>query len=160
MAQGWDWIQTVTALVLGIATSTDLRTRIIPNRLLAAGFLLMAAIHGTLHPEKAGEYLLAAAAVLAGFMIMASVAKGAVGGGDIKLFALLGFGLGLETTWRIIVFSHVLAGIAVLFLWLLGRLKQGTSIPFAPYIFAGFLFATGPISARDWFSFSVFALFG
>jgi Flp pilus assembly protein protease CpaA len=160
MAFGWDWMQTVTALVLGIATLTDLRTRIIPNRLLAAGFVLMAAIHGTLQPEKVGEYLLVAAAVLAGFMIMASVAKGAVGGGDIKLFALLGFGLGLETTWRIIVFSHVLAGVVMLLLWLVGRLKKGALVPFAPYIFAGFLFATWPISVRDWFSFSVFVLFG
>ena len=82
-----------------IAAVTDLRTGLIPNALTLPALVLAVALHGILvSPLAAGLSLLGA--LLCGLTPFVFFRLGAMGGGDVKLFAALGAiagpGLGLE----------------------------------------------------------------
>lgn len=71
-------------------------------------------------------------------LIICLVTNGGIGGGDIKLVALLGIPLGLSGILLLLLLSCLLA---LLHVALLDMVKGSTpaSIPFAPYLFAGYL---------------------
>lgn len=72
-------------------------------------------------------------------LIIAMISKGGMGGGDIKLFAILGFVLG----WKLVLlaffmstfFGAIFGGIGLL----LKKVERGKPIPFAPFIALGTL---------------------
>lgn len=131
---GWFFIS-----VLIIAVQTDLRARIIPNKLtyfaIFAGLLLR-----LWHPLQPW-WDHAAAGLAAGgvFFLLAVLSKGGIGGGDIKLFIFIGFMLGVPQTALTIFLSCLLGTLYGIGLWLTGRYKRGMQVPFAPFIAAGSL---------------------
>lgn len=125
--------------ILLIAVITDLRSRIIPDWLILAGFTVLVAGHLIYHPGEILRYLLAATLYFAILLLVAAFSGGRLGGGDVKLFSLIAFGLGMHTTFYILVLSHVAAGLLVLVLLLFRRLRIGDTLPFVPFIFLGFL---------------------
>lgn len=81
-----------------------------------------------------------------GFMILFCVAlitKGGVGGGDIKLVAVLGIPFGAAGLLAILFISSVIAMIVLTILDRLNKLDV-EHIPFAPYLFLGSLIYTVP----------------
>ena len=65
---------------------------------------------------------------------MIAVVTSAMGGGDIKMMAALGFLLGLYPTLLLIFLSFVLGGILSGMLLLLKIKKRKDHIPFGPFI--------------------------
>ena len=83
---------------------------------------------------------------ITGFMILFCVAlitKGGVGGGDIKLVAVLGIPFGAAGLLAILFISSVIAMIVLTILDRLNKLDV-EHIPFAPYLFLGSLIYTVP----------------
>lgn len=83
---------------------------------------------------------------ITGFMILFCVAlitKGGVGGGDIKLVAVLGIPFGAAGLLAILFISSVIAMIVLTILDRLNKLDM-EHIPFAPYLFLGSLIYTLP----------------
>lgn len=83
---------------------------------------------------------------ITGFMILFCVAlitKGGVGGGDIKLVAVLGVPFGAAGLLVILFISSVMAMIVLFILDRLDKLDI-EHIPFAPYLFVGSLIYTLP----------------
>ena len=81
-----------------------------------------------------------------GFMILFCVAlitKGGVGGGDIKLVAVLGIPFGAAGLLAILFISSAIAMIVLTILDRLNKLDM-EHIPFAPYLFLGSLIYTLP----------------
>lgn len=81
-----------------------------------------------------------------GFMILFCVAlitKGGVGGGDIKLVAVLGIPFGAAGLLAVLFLSSVIAMVCILILDRLDKLDM-EHIPFAPYLFVGSLIYTLP----------------
>ncbi|HHU06918.1 MAG TPA: prepilin peptidase [Clostridiaceae bacterium] len=80
-----------------------------------------------------------AAAFLLGvvFFIVAYGSKYQIGMGDVKLFALMGFYLGLRDAGLAIFCSFAVSGMAAVFLLLSKRKMVGDSIAFAPCVFIG-----------------------
>jgi|GEM_PF-272119 len=130
------------AILLTAAFVSDLRTMRIPNRLnlaaLAAGFLFHAAagawtgLHepGELHGPWAltalrgiGQGVLAACAGAgAGFATMLILYRlGAVGGGDVKLFAALGSWIGAREVFDCAVYAVLAAGAYGLLCLIIGK---------------------------------------
>lgn len=68
------------------------------------------------------------------FLFIAIVTKGAMGGGDIKLMAALGFLFGVSNTFVLMFFSFIIGGVFSLFLILLKFKKRKDYIPFGPFI--------------------------
>lgn len=68
------------------------------------------------------------------FFLIAVVTNGAMGGGDIKIMAALGFLFGLSHTLVLMFFSFILGGIISSLLLLFKIKKRKDYIPFGPFI--------------------------
>lgn len=68
------------------------------------------------------------------FILIALVSNGGMGGGDIKLIAVLGFILGWQRTLLSILLSFVIGAIISLFLLLFKKKGRKDAIPFGPFI--------------------------
>ncbi|MGF7089324.1 leader peptidase (prepilin peptidase)/N-methyltransferase/prepilin peptidase CpaA [Kroppenstedtia sanguinis] len=127
-------------LVLICATITDLRERLIYDRFVLVGVAFSLGVHLYGHQHSWMEYILTG---LGAFLVLAVIAimtkGGAIGGGDIKLFTMIGFAAGLEGFLSIFILSHVLAA-----MWIVGKmlfssqsLTRKSELPFAPFVLTG-----------------------
>ncbi|WP_077618961.1 prepilin peptidase [Bacillus sinesaloumensis] len=79
-----------------------------------------------------------------GFLLLyfiAVVSKGGMGGGDIKLYAVIGLVLGWKLTLLSFFFSTIIGTMIGLVGMALGRVKKGKPMPFGPSIVIGTLIA-------------------
>lgn len=114
-ARGWRLLPLLIALALIVVL--DLQSRVIPDVLTLPGIAyalgLAVAVEGLAGLVAAGiGALMAGAAVL----LLAIVSRGGIGGGDIKLAAMLGALLGWKEALLTLALSQVVAGIVVLVL--------------------------------------------
>lgn len=123
--------------ILIVVTFTDLEHYLIPNRviwfalaggviinLLARDLSLTSAVLGTV----SGSLLLLMAGILS---------KGGVGGGDIKLAAVIGLFLGWPAGLLATFLAACFGGAAGLFLILLKKKSRKDVVPFAPFLALG-----------------------
>jgi leader peptidase (prepilin peptidase) / N-methyltransferase len=73
--------------------------------------------------------------------IIALISKGGMGGGDIKLFAVIGLALGVKLTILAFFLSTLVGTIFGLVGMAMGRVKRGEPMPFGPAIVLGTLTA-------------------
>lgn len=139
------WPQIISSLLvfhlLVIASLTDLYEWIIPNRLLAvfiAGSIFL------LPTFTWFDFLIRFLGLSFGFMLpflVSLFSRGGIGGGDIKLFMVLGWLVGLPTLLLGMAFSCLL-GLSFFGLYSLvlnQASKKPNKLPFAPFILGGFL---------------------
>ncbi|MCP8968501.1 prepilin peptidase [Ectobacillus ponti] len=148
MAAFWRWglagevwvVWTMISLLI-IVTISDLSYMLIPNKLLISFFPIFLLERLLLPLQPWWDSLAGAAAAFALLFCIAWASKGGMGGGDIKLFALLGFVLGVKLvllSFLLAAFFGTIAGLAGM---IGGRVQRGKPIPFAPSIAAGTLAA-------------------
>jgi leader peptidase (prepilin peptidase)/N-methyltransferase len=131
----------LVAVVLGVLlAAVDVRCLRLPDPLVAALALLVLPL-GLGHAGAAP----AGAALLGGTYLVLSLASGgAVGLGDVKLAAVLGFALG-PLGWRAVVAGlvvpHLINGPVAVFLLLTRRARRTTALPLGPALLAGALVA-------------------
>ncbi|WP_069366599.1 prepilin peptidase [Salisediminibacterium beveridgei] len=142
---GWS-LELIVALLfvsmLTIITVSDLATMLIPDKILIAfgvPVLFLRLFVAPLDP-----WWLAIVGAMTGFgilLLLAIASKGGMGGGDIKLYFVIGLVLGPAAT----VLSLFLAAFVGLIFGLPARLsgksKRGTPIPFGPFIALGAVIA-------------------
>lgn len=145
---GVSWVLPAYLWFVGVTvalTLTDVDHKLIPNRILfpgiAAGVVLLgggALLEGAL--SSLGRALLAGTAYFAGLFVVALVARGGFGFGDVKLAFLLGMFAGY-LGWghlAVAVFLAFLTGGVVSIFLLVTRLRsRKDAIPFGPYLIAG-----------------------
>ncbi|MBN2910629.1 prepilin peptidase [Polycladomyces sp. WAk] len=131
----------VLLILTGIASVTDLRERLIYDRvvLVGAAFAIMFRLWYRVEPWW--DYLLTGFGVL---FVLATIGAltgaTAIGGGDIKLFAMIGLCVGWEKFFVIFLISHVLAALVAIPMKLFSRKADWKStLPMAPFIFTGTL---------------------
>jgi leader peptidase (prepilin peptidase)/N-methyltransferase len=141
---GWSGELVVTLTLISmfmIIIVSDINYMLIPDKILIwfAGFFLLERIIWSLAPWW--DSLLGAGTGFILLLIIAFVSKGGMGGGDIKLYALLGFVLGFKLVllsfFLSTLFGAVIGGFALLF----KIVKRKQPIPFGPFIAAGTLTA-------------------
>lgn len=113
-------------------TVTDFEQHVILNEMLlvfaVAGFCY------TLHLHKPIlDHILASMGGGLFFLLLAVISKGAIGGGDIKLVAVLGLWLGVSSLLSVIVYGAIAGGIAALFLLLCQKIKRNQYLAYGPY---------------------------
>ena len=124
-----------------IVTVSDMYYQIIPNIILIV-FLPVIFTLRMFSDEIVWYYSIAGGVLGFGFMYLISwygkkrFKKEALGGGDIKLYFLIGLFLGVETVFLSIMFAALLA----LIYSLIKRKKSGY-LPFVPFIFGGSMLA-------------------
>ncbi|MCM2531503.1 prepilin peptidase [Neobacillus pocheonensis] len=122
-----------------IIVVSDIHYLIIPDKILIwfAGIFLLERIFWPLTPWW--DSLLGAATGFLLLLLIAFVSKGGMGGGDVKLYALLGLVLGFKLVllsfFLSTLYGAVVGGLALLF----KIVKRRQPIPFGPFIAAGTL---------------------
>lgn len=141
---GWSGELIVALMLISmfmIIIVSDINYMIIPDKILIwfAGIFLLERIFWPLSPWW--DSLLGAVTGFVLLLIIALVSKGGMGGGDVKLYALLGFVLGVKLVlfsfFLSTLFGAVIGGLAMLF----KIVKRKQPIPFGPFIAAGTLTA-------------------
>jgi leader peptidase (prepilin peptidase)/N-methyltransferase len=143
---------------VGVALAAiDIAVQRLPDRLtLPAIGVLIALLAVASVADHSGAPLvravLGALALAAGFLLLAFVRPGQLGGGDIKLAALAGLGLGW-LGWPALIagalLGFVLAGLAGLVLLAVRRVTLRSHIAFGPFLLGGTLLgimAAGPLT--------------
>ena len=120
---------------------SDIAYMIIPDKVLLvfAGIFLLERIFIPLIPWW--DSLVGGAIGFVLLLVIALVSKGGMGGGDIKLFALIGFVVGTKTLLLSFFFSTLLGAVLGLLGMAFGLVKKGKPIPFGPFIAVGTLIA-------------------
>ncbi|SFA94578.1 leader peptidase (prepilin peptidase) / N-methyltransferase [Cohnella sp. OV330] len=144
---GWSPAALIGLLLVSlcvIVTVSDLTTMLIPNKVLLffAPFLAAACL---LLPNKIPwwSHLLGAVAGGGILLLIVIVSKGGMGLGDVKLFAVLGFVVGLPNAVVALVaacLAGTLVGVALI---AFGVVKRKQPVPFGPFLALGACFAYG-----------------
>src|SRR5699024_1603283 len=131
-------LELITALLLismlMIVWVTDLSYMIIPDKVLLF-FLPFFLIMRVLSPLEPWYDALIGAVV--GFVVLAGiilVSKGGMGGGDMKLFAVLGIVLGWKATLLTLFLASLLGAVIGGIILLIQQADRKQPIPFGPYI--------------------------
>jgi leader peptidase (prepilin peptidase) / N-methyltransferase len=125
--------------LLVIIVVSDIHYMIIPDKVLLffAVIFIIERIFIPLDPWW--DSLVGAIIGLSLLLLIAFVSKGGMGGGDIKLFALLGFVLGGKMVLLAFFFSTLYGTIFGLMGMAIGKVRRGEPMPFGPYIAMGTL---------------------
>jgi leader peptidase (prepilin peptidase)/N-methyltransferase len=130
----------------------DLDHQIVPNAItypgLAAGVVL-AALQGKIVPA-----VLAAAGAGAFFLLVAVASRGGMGGGDVKLAAMMGAFLGWPGIAVGLLGGFIVGAVAGLVLIAAGKRSRTDAIPFGPALAVGGVVAllAGDVLVRWWLS--------
>ena len=126
---------TVFCWILVIVTRTDLEHRLIPNRIVVPGTVLVLVLRTLAEPSPA--WLLAAVAAGALLFVVALVYPQGMGMGDVKLAAFLGAGLGASVA--VALFVGFLSAVvpAVVLIARHGRAARTLPIPLGPFLALG-----------------------
>lgn len=127
--------------LLVIITVSDLAYMIIPDKVLLF-FLVCIVILRVFEPlDPWWDALLAAAVGFGILYLLAVVSKGGMGGGDIKLFFVLGLFLGTKATLMTLFLASVIGAIFGLIQILIQGYEKRRPIPFGPFIAIGAIIA-------------------
>lgn len=131
------------ALVWPIAY-TDFATYRIPNIFIVCGLAERGLVLGAelvfdrehLIPGLLGE-VAASLALFAAAGVCVIIAKNSIGGGDMKLFVVMGLFLGLQGIWGAVFFSLLVSFVIVIVLLITGKKSRKDVIPFGPALMIG-----------------------
>jgi leader peptidase (prepilin peptidase)/N-methyltransferase len=125
-----------------VATFTDLDRMIIPDWITLPGIVLGLSIHAVISPGEFWKYLVGAAVGGLSLLLIAFLGewifkKESMGGGDLKLAAMVGAFLGWQSV-LLSLFAAILAGaLTGTALIILKRKERQHYIPFGPFIAIG-----------------------
>ncbi|HEV2360048.1 MAG TPA: prepilin peptidase [bacterium] len=140
----------VLAFALLVVFFTDLEHQIIPNAVTYPGTvvgIILSAASGALGPS-----VVAAVAAGAVFLLLSLVSRGGIGGGDIKLAAMIGAFLGTPAVVVALFLAVALGAAAGLVLLALRLRNRKDMIPFGPAMAAGAMIAVfGSNAIVQWY---------
>ncbi|MBR1398270.1 MAG: prepilin peptidase [Selenomonadaceae bacterium] len=122
----------IAAYLLVLIMVTDFEQYVIFNKMLIP-FALIGAVYIFHLNLPILNHL--AAALLGGviFLILALITKGGIGGGDIKLVAVLGLWFGIDDLLFIVVAASIMAGVAALIMIIFTKKSRRDYLAYGPY---------------------------
>ncbi|WP_438445774.1 prepilin peptidase [Gorillibacterium sp. sgz5001074] len=132
----------VLVSILITIVQTDLRYMLIPNRILVFGLGSGVLLRIGIHPLPVWDYALAfliggGLLYLLAWLGEVFLKKESMGGGDIKLMAVLGLFVGMKGVILTLFLGSVIGLFLSFILIVFRRLKTDQFIPFGPYLAAG-----------------------
>lgn len=125
-------------LILAISVYTDLRSRLIYDWATIPGMIYYLLLHLFAGERPIGYYLGGFALLGGTTLLLGLVGRGQIGGGDIKLFALMGLALGWEAGLMVLLGSTLMAAAftvpVVLLRWIRPNWRGMRELPMAPFI--------------------------
>ncbi len=134
----------VLVLALILLAYIDYKKRIIPNKILIAMLILrlmLMIIEMFLYRGYIYSIILSSIiGLVAGggaFLLVALILKNSIGMGDIKLVAIIGFYIGIESLFSCIICSLFISLLCGVVLILAKKISSKDMIPFAPFLMFG-----------------------
>ncbi len=123
------WI-VAAIFLLALMTATDFE-----QYMLFDAMTLPLAIIGAIYSWQGNFLDHVTAAVIGGgiFLLLAIISKGALGGGDVKLIAALGFWLGSERLLNVVLIGSIVGGLAAIFMILVKQKDRESCFAYGPY---------------------------
>jgi leader peptidase (prepilin peptidase) / N-methyltransferase len=131
----------LTSALLVVAL-IDLDHKIIPNTITLPGMLIGLGLSPWALPITPLASLIGLVAGGLFFYIVALVSRGGMGGGDIKLIAMIGAFLGWQGTFFTILMGALLGSVVGVGLMLLGKKGRKDKVPFGPFLSFGAILFT------------------
>jgi prepilin signal peptidase PulO-like enzyme (type II secretory pathway) len=122
-------------------TISDFLYQVIPNKVNMLGFLYFLVLHFFYSPLPFTTYLWGIAAGGGLLLLIAFVSRGGMGGGDIKLMAVIGIAIGWKLTLLALFLASLIGGAIGIVLLLLKLVSRKEPIPFGPFLALGTLIA-------------------
>jgi leader peptidase (prepilin peptidase) / N-methyltransferase len=145
-------IYALMASTLVVVALIDLDHKIIPNTITLPGILIGLSLSLRFLPITPLTSLLG---VLIGgtlFYLIALISKGGMGGGDIKLIAMIGAFLGWHGSLFTIFSSALLGAVVGMTLMVLGKKGRKDKVPFGPFLsFGAILFMLSGDDLVQWY---------
>ncbi len=129
------------AILMIIVTISDLKYKIIPDKIIYPGMILFLLLRIFIHPLGFWNYIIGAFLGGGLLLLIAIISRGGIGGGDIKLFFLIGLVLGWQNTLLTLFLAAFLGTLVGGVLMLLGAIKRKQMVPFGPFITVGAIIA-------------------
>jgi leader peptidase (prepilin peptidase)/N-methyltransferase len=153
---GWQWETLIGAVFLSflvILTLTDLREMLIPNLIVYSGILVLAALRLFIHPLALSDYVIGSLIGTGLFGMIYLLTKGrGIGGGDVKLMALIGLAVGWQLTLMVIFMASLLGSLIGGVLMLFKVIRRRQPIPFGPFLaLSGWLTYLWGSKWMDWY---------
>jgi leader peptidase (prepilin peptidase) / N-methyltransferase len=131
----WELLAALLLISLGmVIIVTDISYMLIPNKILLFFAIVIIPIRILTPLDPWWDAIVGA---LVGFFLLyfvAVISKGGMGGGDVKLFAVLGIFLGLKGILLTFFLSTFIGAIFGILGLISGKIKRKQAIPFGPYI--------------------------
>ncbi|SES21459.1 leader peptidase (prepilin peptidase) / N-methyltransferase [Gracilibacillus ureilyticus] len=128
------------AIILVISTFTDLKSRRIYNWLTFPGMIYFGLYHLVFNLQNIFTYILGFLLV-GGICFLIAMFSNSLGGGDIKLLALLGLAFGINAGFYILLYSYLLTAVIAVPILILKKINPDKmyikEIPMAPFIALG-----------------------
>ncbi|MEI5905669.1 prepilin peptidase [Bacillus spongiae] len=125
--------------LLVIITVSDILYMLIPNKVLLFFFALFLVERLFIPLIPWYDSIIGGTVAFALLLTIGVVSKGGMGGGDIKLFALLGFALGMKIVLLSFILATLLGAVGGMIGLRAGVFQKGKPIPFGPFIAVGTL---------------------
>ncbi|WP_046178665.1 prepilin peptidase [Domibacillus tundrae] len=128
------WTAILLFSMLMILVVADIAYMLIPDKILFFFLPLFIIMRFTQPLDPWWDALLGAAVGFGLLLLIAVVSNGGMGGGDIKLFGVLGFVLGTKLVLLTFLLACFFGAVIGLALMAAGFVKRGKPMPFGPYI--------------------------
>ncbi|HEX5140769.1 MAG TPA: A24 family peptidase [Dehalococcoidia bacterium] len=128
------FVAAVTATALVICCATDLLAYRVPNVVTLPALLVVLVAAGVEGLQPFLECALTASICAVAFGAIALITRGGLGGGDVKLVALIGAALGLPAGPIALAAGIVAGSVMVIVLHATRRLGRDDVFPFAPFL--------------------------
>jgi len=126
-----------TLAVLTVLAAIDLEVRLLPNRIVFPASLGAIAWQAMFFPDRLVECLIAGAGAAVVFLLPSLIQPGAIGMGDVKVAAFIGFVLGSDVIAALAVGSLLSAPVALVLLLVRGSAARRATLPFGPFLALG-----------------------
>lgn len=134
------WINIPITLFFLLIALIDGKYRLVPNRLIYPALLLTLLGQFWLGPQSVIVFLLGGGLAFTTFALVAWLRPGQLGGGDVKLAALIGFLFGFPDVVFPLLIGVILGGLAAAFLLHRGYGRQH-QMAYAPFLCLGVFLA-------------------
>ncbi len=124
-----------------LIAAIDLKHRIIPNVLLGPAAIIVLLFHAVPPRGQTLGALLGGVVGLAPFLLVALLRPGSLGGGDIKLAALIGLCAGFPLVLWPVSLGIIVGGVTSIALIITRRGERGSQLPYAPFLCLGAIVA-------------------
>jgi leader peptidase (prepilin peptidase)/N-methyltransferase len=128
-------------VLLGMAAVVDLQRKRIPDWLTLPGLAWVLAASVFLGWPRVADALLGVLFCGGIMLLLAVISRGAIGGGDVKLVAMIGAALGWRWGFGVLALAQVAVAAVALCLYLAHRKGRKDTLPFGPFLAAFALLA-------------------